>query len=265
LYSRFFVRVLNELGLLGFREPFARLFHQGWVQMGGSKMSKSRGNVQGPDELVNEYGADAMRTYVLFMGPADQDMEWSDAGIEGIVRFLRRLWRVVHDAAERAPAEGPGDSALARKAHETILRVSDDIERRFQFHTPIAAVMELLNELADDTAAPDARFAAETAVSLIQPYAPHIAEELWQRLGHERLWETAWPIADPALLVRDTFELVVQVNGKVRDRMQVPTDLSEDELVARAKESPKVQAQLDGAEIRQTIVVPKKLVNLVIS
>jgi leucyl-tRNA synthetase len=264
LYSRFFVKVMNELGLVGFREPFARLFHQGWVQMGGSKMSKSRGNVAGPDPLVAAHGADAVRLYILFMGPADQDMEWTETGIDGIARFLRRLWRVIHDAAERAPASGPGDTALARKAHATIVKVTDDIERRFQFHTPISAVMELVNALADDPEAPDARFAAETAVSLIQPYAPHIAEELWERLGHERLWESSWPDADPALLHEDTFELVVQVNGKVRDRLQVPADLPEEELVARAKESPKVQAHLDGGKIRQTIVVPRKLVNLVI-
>jgi leucyl-tRNA synthetase len=188
LYSRFFVKVMKEMGLVGFGEPFARLFHQGWVQMGGSKMSKSRGNVAGPDELVDEYGADAMRTYILFMGPADQDMEWTESGIEGIVRFLRRLWRVVLEIAEGAPGDGERDTPLARKAHATIAKVSDDIGRRFQFHTPIAAVMELVNEIARDRADPARRFAAETAVSLIQPYAPHVAVELWQRLGHERLW-----------------------------------------------------------------------------
>jgi leucyl-tRNA synthetase len=263
LYSRFFVRVMREMGLLGFGEPFARLFHQGWVQMGGSKMSKSRGNVAGPDALVDEYGADAMRTYILFMGPADQDMEWTDTGIEGIVRFLRRLWRLVLEVAERAPAGGASDTPLARKAHATIAKVTDDIERRFQFHTPISAVMELTNQLARSPEGPAARFAAETAVSLIQPYAPHVAEELWERLGHERLWEQPWPDADPALLTRDTFQLVVQVNGRVRDRIEVPSDLPEDELVARAKSSLRVQSYLDGGEIRQTIVVPRKLVNLV--
>jgi len=264
LYSRFFVRVLNEMGLVGFREPFTRLFHQGWLQMGGSKMSKSRGNVEGPDPLVEEYGADAVRLYILFMGPADQDMEWTDAGIEGIARFLRRLWRVIHDAAERAPAAGPGDTPLARKAHATIAKVSDDIERRFQFHTPISAVMELVNELAKDTSAADARFAAETAVSLIQPYAPHVAEELWQALGHARLWEQPWPEADPTLLERDTFELVVQVNGRVRDRFEVEAGLAEDELVARALQSERVQAHVDGKQVRKTVVVPGKLVNLVV-
>jgi leucyl-tRNA synthetase len=281
LYSRFFVRVLNELGLVGFREPFARLFHQGWVQMGGSKMSKSKGNVAGPDALVDEYGADAVRLYILFMGPADQDLEWTDSGIEGIVRFLRRLWRVVGEVAERgaggvageagtarpegpAPAGEAGDGPLVRKAHETIARVTDDLERRFQFHTPIAAVMELVNALADDVAAQGARFAAETALSLLQPWAPHVTEELWARLGRERLWEQPWPVADPALLARETFELVVQVNGRVRDRLEVPAELTEAELVERAKASARVRAHLDGKEIRQTIVVPGKLVNLVV-
>jgi leucyl-tRNA synthetase len=264
LYSRFFVKAMNDFGMLGFREPFGRLFHQGWVTMGGTKMSKTKGNVAGPDEVVEAYGADAVRLYILFMGPADQDMEWTDTGIEGMVRFLRRLWRLVPEVVERAPAEGPGDTALARKAHATIAKVTDDVMRRFQFHTPISAVMELMNAIADDPAAPDARFATETAVSLIQPYAPHVAEELWRTLGHERSWEAPWPVADAALLEQDTFELVVQVNGRVRDRVVVDASLSEDELVERALASPKVQTHVDGASVRKTIVVPRKLVNIVV-
>ena len=264
LYSRFFVRVLNEMGLVGFREPFAQVFHQGWVQMGGSKMSKSKGNVQGPDELVAEHGADAVRLYILFMGPPDQDMEWQDSGLEGTSRFLRRLWRVVNEVAETTPVDRVGAGDLARTAHETIARVTDDIGRRLAFNTAISAVMELVNELSPRTADPDARFAAETAVSLIQPYSPHIAEELWQKLGHERLWEQPWPLHDPDMLIRDTFELVVQVNGKVRDRMEVSAELSEDELVERAKASPRVQAHVDGKTVRKAIVVPRKLVNLVV-
>jgi leucyl-tRNA synthetase len=231
--------------------------------MGGTKMSKTKGNVTGPEALVEEYGADAVRLYILFMGPADQDMEWTPTGIEGIVRFLRRLWRVVHEVAEQAPTDG-AVGPLARKAHETIAQATDDIVRRFQFHTPISAVMKLMNALADDPAAPDARFAAETAVSLIQPYAPHIAEELWQSLGHERLWEHPWPQADQTLLEHDTFELVVQVNGKVRDRFEVDAALAEQELVARALESEKVRSHLNGKQVRKTIVVPGKLVNLVV-
>jgi leucyl-tRNA synthetase len=264
LYSRFFVKALNDFGMLGFREPFARLFHQGWVQMGGTKMSKTKGNVLGPDAYVEDYGADAVRLCILFLGPADQDMEWTDAGIEGIVRFLRRLWRIVHEVAERPAGDGPPAGPLARKANETIAKVSDDIVRRFQFHTPISAVMELVKALGDAPDDPAARFAAETAVSLIQPYAPHIAEELWQALGHERLWEQPWPVADEAQLVRDTFELVVQVNGKVRDRFDVEASLSEDELVELAKSSPRVQSHIDGAPLRKTIVVPRKLVNFVV-
>jgi leucyl-tRNA synthetase len=264
LYSRFFVKAMNDMGMLSFREPFAGLFHQGWVQLGGTKMSKTKGNLVGPDDFVREYGADAVRTYILFMGPADQDMEWTDTGIEGIVRFLRRLWRVVHEVAE-APARGSGTSALAKTAHRTIAKVTDDVLRRVQFHTPISAMMELVNELSGDPAAEDARFAAETAVSLIQPYAPHIAEELWTVLGHERLWEHPWPVADPAALEQDTFELVVQVNGKVRDRFEVAADLPEDELVARALASERVQAHVDGATVRKTIVVPRKLVNFVVA
>jgi leucyl-tRNA synthetase len=265
LYSRFFVKVLNELELLGFREPFQRLFHQGWVRQGGTKMSKSRGNVTAPDQLADMHGADALRLYILFVGPADQDMDWTEEGIEGVGRFLRRLWRIVHAAADGAPPGGDRDSGpLVRKAHEAIAKVSDDIGRRFVFNTPIAAVMELVNELGRDPSAPGARFAAETAVSLIQPYAPHIAEELWAALGHERLWEQPWPVADEAQLRRETFELVIQVNGRVRDRVEASVDESDDQLIARAKASPRVQAHLDGKEIRQTIVVPRKLVNLVV-
>jgi leucyl-tRNA synthetase len=263
LYSRFFVKAMNDMGLLGFREPFARLYHQGWVTLGGTKMSKTKGNLVGPDDFVGEYGADAVRLYIMFMGPGDQDKEWTDSGVEGIVRFVRRLWRTVNEVAERAPASGDA-GALTRKAHETIARVSDDIGRRFQFHTPISALMELLHALADDPAAPDARFAAETAVSLIQPYAPHVAEELWAVLGHERLWEQPWPVVDPSMLRQETFQLVVQVNGKVRDRFEVGVELSEDELVALALASERVQTHVDGATVRKTIVVPRKLVNIVV-
>jgi leucyl-tRNA synthetase len=264
LYSRFAVKAMNDWGMLGFREPFARMFHQGWVTLGGTKMSKTKGNVEGPDAVVDAYGADAVRLYILFMGPADQDMEWTPDGVEGIVRFLRRLWRVVHEVSAAAPSPGEREGVLARKANETIARVTDDVLRRFQFHTPIAALMELVNELSGAADAPDARFAAETAVSLIQPYAPHVAEELWIVLGHEKLWEEQWPEADEAQLVRDTFELVVQVNGKVRDRFEVEAGLSEAELVARARESERVRSYLDGGEPRKTIVVPKKLVNFVV-
>ncbi len=262
LYSRFFVKAMNDLGMLGVREPFQRLFHQGWVKLAGKRMSKSRGGVS-PDELIDQFGADAIRIYILFQGPADQDMDWTPDGIEATVRFIRRLWRVVNEAAKRPPSPEGVDTALARKAHETIARVTDDIGRRFVFNTPISAVMELVNDLSRSPDDPAARFAAETAVTLIQPYAPHVAEELWTQLGRERLWEEPWPVADDALLRHETIELVVQVNGKVRDRIQVPAGLPDEELVARAKASERVRAHLNGDEAR-AIVVPNKLVNLVV-
>jgi leucyl-tRNA synthetase len=263
MYARFFTKALYDMELLGFEEPFARLFNQGMIYRFGAKMSKSKGNVVAPDELVDRYGADALRLYILFMGPADQDKEWQDTGVEGMWRFLTRLWRVVGEALEReAPAEVPV-TALTRKAHETIHKVTDDIERRFVFNTPVAAVMELVNAISADPSDPAARFAAETAVSLIQPYAPHAAEELWERLGHSRLWEEPWPVADESLLVRDTIELVCQVNGKVRDRLQVPAGLPDNELIALARGSERVQAHIDGKEPR-AIVVPDKLVNFVV-
>ncbi|MEP7225381.1 MAG: class I tRNA ligase family protein, partial [Actinomycetota bacterium] len=227
------------------------------------KMSKRAGNVVGPDDFVERYGADACRLNILFLGPANEDMEWTEEAVEGMARFVRRLWRVVSEVVEGTPSDGPERGTLARKAHATIAKVSDDIGRRYAFNTAIAAMMELVNELSKDTKGPDSRLAAETVVSLIQPYAPHIAEELWERLGHERLWESSWPVADPTLLEVETVEVVVQVNGKVRDRLHVSPQLTDDELVALARASERVQSHLDGEEVVRTIVVPGKLVSFV--
>ncbi len=264
LYARFFVKVMNDLGLIGFREPFARLFTQGMLYRDGAKMSKSKGNAISPDEYVDRYGADAARMYLLFIGPVEQDAEWQDTGFEGIVRFLHRLWRIAGEQAERPVVDPVPDTPLARKAHRTIAKVTDDIGRRFALNTPIAAVMELVNEIQRRPDDPAARFAVETAVSLIQPYGSHIAEELWERLGHERLWEHPWPEADPALLEVDTVEVVVQVNGRIRDRLHVSPDLAEAELVELARSSERVQAHMNGGEAARTIVVPGKLVNFVL-
>jgi len=264
IYARFWVKVLNDLGYIGFREPFASFFSNGWVTLGKTKISKRSGAALAPDQVVEQHGADAVRLCILFLGPADQDMEWTVEAIEGMSRFVRRLWRVVNDVAENAPTGAPAGGAVARKAHETIAKVTDDVGRRFAFNTGISAVMELVNELSRDTASADARFGAETAVSLIQPYAPHVAEELWERLGHERLWEQPWPVADPAMLERETVEVVLQVNGKLRDRLQVAASIGDEELVALARASERVQAHLNGGEPRKTIVVSGKLVNFVI-
>jgi len=249
--------------MCSFREPFARLFNQGMIGAGGAKMSKSKGNVVNPLDYADRYGADTVRMYTLFMGPADEDMDWQDNGLEGIWRFLNRIWRIAHEQAA-VPAGDPGTGALARKTHQTIAKVTDDIDRRFSFHTAIAAVMELVNEIQrhpDDPAAP---FAIETAVSLIQPYTPHVAEELWGVLGEGRLWERPWPQADPALLVDDEVEVAVQVNGKVRDRLRVAATISDDDLLALALASERVQAYVEGKELRKTIVVTGKLVSLVV-
>jgi leucyl-tRNA synthetase len=268
LYARFFTKVMYDLGIVGFREPFARLFNQGMLYYHGAKMSKSKGNIIAPDEYVERFGAEAVRLYVLFMGPAEADKEWQDSGIEGMFRFLGRLWRLGLEVAGSQPNGIPSGGPLVQRAHETIAKVTDDIERRFQFNTPISAAMELVNDIYhakdDSSRAAEVRFATETAVSLIQPYVPHISEELWQRLGHERLWSTPWPEADRSLLEHDTFELVVQVNGRVRDRAVVPVGLNEDELIARAKELPRVRAHVEGKEVKKAIVVPGRLVNLVV-
>ena len=263
IYARFWIKVLNDMGLVGFREPFAAFFSNGWVTLGKTKMSKRAGNIVGPDVFLDRYGADACRLNILFLGPADEDMEWTETSVEAMSRFVKRLWNVVNDVVESAPTGEPENGPLAKKAHATIAKVTDDIGRRFAFNTAIAAVMELVNELSKDRAGPDSRFAAETAVSLIQPYAPHVGEELWSRLGHERLWEAPWPVADPAMLEVETVEVVVQVNGKIRDRLHVSPSIGEDELVALALGSERVRAQLDGDEVARTVVVPGKLVNFV--
>ena len=248
--------------MLGFREPFARLFHQGWLTMGGTKMSKSKGNVSGPNELVAEWGADPVRLYILFMGPADQDMEWTQDGIEGMARFVRRLWRVVNEVAARAPTSG--DGPLVRKAHQTIQRVSDDLDRRMQFHTPISAVMELVNDLADDTAAPgravrrgDRGVAAAAvgaahrrgAVGAARQRAPVGAAVAGGRPGAARARHLRARHPGERQGARPDRGAGRPVRGRARR--------------ARAA-SEKVQAQLDGKEIRKTIVVPGKLVNLVV-
>ena len=264
LYARFFTKVMQEMGLVGFREPFARLFNQGMIHKDGAKMSKSKGNTVDPLGVRRPLRRRRRADVHALPGPGRPG--------HGVAR-LRDRGRLAVPATSsgascssrrrsRASSSRPGP--LAQKAHQTIAKVTDDIDRRFAFNTPIAAVMELVNEIARTPDDPAARFAAETAVSLIQPYAPHIAEELWARLGRERLWEAPWPEADPALLERETVEVVLQVNGKLRDRLQVPASIGEEELVALARASERVQAHLNGGEPRQTIVVPGKLVNFVV-
>ena len=275
LYARFFCKALSDLGLLGADEPFARLFTQGMITRDGAKMSKSKGNVVSPQAIVERFGADTARCYILFIGPPDQDADWSDEGAEGMHRFLGRLWRSCAQAATELPDEalavealGADGLRLARKAHWAIDKVTGDMEGRFAFNTAIAAIMELLNECGPSRrgdAEPGAlRFALATAASLLFPFAPHTAADAYERLTGRRVWEEPWPVADPALLASDTFELVVQVNGKVRDRVQAPADADADTLRALARDQPNVRSHVDGREVLKEVVVPGRLVNLVV-
>jgi leucyl-tRNA synthetase len=270
LYARFFTKAFADMELLDATEPFQALFTQGMITRDGAKMSKSKGNVISPATYVDRYGADTARCYILFIGPPDQDADWSDEGVEGVHRFLARLWRIgveLGGGDADPPAELAGDDlTLVRKAHWAIDKVTNDMGGRFAFNTAIAAVMELVNEIyRHRDAAPEVqRFAVATAASLVFPFAPHVASEVYALLTGERVWEQPWPSADPALLESDTFELVCQVNGKVRDRVPAPADASREQLEALARAQANVQAHLDGREVVKAIVVPGKLVNLVV-
>jgi leucyl-tRNA synthetase len=278
MYARFFTKALADLGRLSVQEPFANLFTQGMITRDGAKMSKSKGNTVSPAEYVQRYGADTARTYVCFMGPPERGGDWSDEGVEGVNRFLSRLWRLCEEvgtkpAGDLDPAAVEGETrVLLAKAHWAIDKVSRDFERGFQFNTAIAAVMELLNEAyrvkdglyGDPSGVAAVRFATATAASLIFPFAPHLGAEIWERLEGRRIWEEPWPLADPELLVSDTVTLVVQVNGKLRDRIEAPAEAPEAELLELARESEKVRRHLDGKEVVKEIVVPGKLVNLVV-
>jgi leucyl-tRNA synthetase len=269
MYARFFTKALADLGHLDFQEPFRALFTQGMVTKDGAKMSKSKGNVVSPASIVERSGADTARCYILFVGPPDQDADWSDDGVEGVHRFLGRLWRLAAETAEREETPAASDSAdldLTRKTHWAIDKVSQDM-RRFAFNTAIAAVMELLNEcsrLRDEASVTTQRSALATAASLLFPFAPHVCADVYDLLTKERVWEQPWPQADPALLERDVYELVCQVNGKLRDRVQAPADASPEALKELCLMAPNVQAHLDGKELVKEIVVPGKLVNLVV-
>jgi leucyl-tRNA synthetase len=274
MYARFFVKALADMNLLGVQEPFANLFTQGMITRHGAKMSKSKGNTVSPSELIERYGADAMRAYICFIGPPERDADWLDKGVDGVFRFLSRLWRLGQEVVERTSGDGPepGDSPLVRKAHWAIEKVGHDIENGFQMHTAIAAVMELVNDayrLKDSLygtpdGESDLRFATATAASLIFPFAPHLGSEVYEALEGARVWETPWPTADPALLTSDTITLVVQVNGKRRDEIEAAADTPEEELLRLARESELVQRQIDGKEVVKEIVVPGRLINLVV-
>jgi leucyl-tRNA synthetase len=239
-------------------------------------MSKSKGNVINPDDYVARYGADTARAYILFIGPPDQDADWSDEGVEGVHRFLGRLWRLGADVADRvgprpldpgAVAREGDDLELLRKANWAIDKVTNDLAGRFAFNTAIAAVMELVNECyrrRQGACAEALHFASATAASLIFPFAPHTGADVYEVLTGDRVWEQPWPAVDPELLEREVIEVAVQVNGKLRDRVQAPPDASRDVLVELARARPNVQAHVDGHEVLKVVVVPGRLVNFVV-
>jgi leucyl-tRNA synthetase len=304
LYSRFFTRVLRDIGLVGFGEPFANLLTQGmvlketlrcpehgWllpeeakggkcsmcgkpVEAGRSeKMSKSRKNVISPDAFCSRYGADTARLFSLFAAPPERDLEWSDRGVEGAYRFLGRVWNLVHSNLEglrAARSTGAADSPLVRKAHQSIRRVTNDIEREFHFNTAIAAMMELANEAGasppsteDDFGA--LRFAMETLLTLLWPFSPHIAEELWEALGNKpSMGQQPWPSWDEEMAREQEIELVIQINGKVRARMTIETGLQEEDIKRLALEDPRIKETIDGKPVRKMFVVRGRLVNIVV-
>jgi len=279
MYARFFTKALADMDYLNFEEPFKSLFTQGMVTRDGAKMSKSRGNVVSPAEYVKTYGADTARCYVLFVGPPEQDADFSDEGVEGVNRFLSRLWRLSSELSVKLKPQGevvPADRSelsepelqLVRKANWAIQKVTHDMTGgRFGFNTAIAAVMELTNEcskLRDEVSGQSLAFALQTAGSLIFPFAPHLGSEVYELMTGEHVWKAPWPQADESLLEVESFELVCQVNGKVRDRVEASVDASEDELKELALAQPNIKSHLEGKTLIKEIVVPGKLVNLVV-
>jgi leucyl-tRNA synthetase len=278
LYARFFTKVLRDLGWIAVSEPFAHLLTQGMVIKDGAKMSKSKGNVVDPDELVRTYGADTARLFSMFAAPPEKDLDWSEQGVEGSHRFIGRVWRLAESLAGPIRGADPGPEgldadarALRARVHETIYRVTRDIGERMHFNTAIAAVMELVNGVYEYRARPtegriDAlvEFAATTVLRLLHPFVPHVTTELWSRLvGEPALTEVPWPEFDSAALARDTVEIAVQVNGKLRSRLVVPADAEQDEVVRRALADERVSKELAGRPPRKTVFVPGRLVKVV--
>jgi len=286
LYTRFFCKVMRDLGLVNHDEPVKRLFTQGLVLKGGTAMSKSKGNVVGAEEMAQKYGCDTGRLYTLFAAPPEKDLEWSEQAIEGCSRFLHRVHRLVLRHAERlreAPAgtglagasldsATPKEKALLRKAHQVLRRVTNDFETRWHFNSATALLMELTNEmhaqepLEEGVRPAVAKEVFELLTLMLAPMVPHLAEELWEMLGHtgETLVHAPWPKFVPELAAEDQVEVVVQINGRVRGKVQVESGMGEEELKKLVLSDPKVTKLLDGLRIVKVVVVPDKLVNVVV-
>jgi leucyl-tRNA synthetase len=282
-YCRFWTKMMRDLDLVEIDEPVVTQLSLGMVIKDGAKMSKNKGNVVEPDEVVAKYGADTTRLYVLFEAPPEKEVNWTDQRVEGPSRFLQRVWRFVDNEIDALSAASPVEggeqwneleTALRRKTHQTIRKVTRDIEERFHLNTAIAAIMELVNELykaieprphRSDTWKV-IREATEAVVLLLNPFAPHIAEEMWQRLGNKKgLTQTTWPSYDREIATEDTVTLVVQVNGKVRSRLALPAGQDDEEVERLALADEKIRALIGGKEVKRVIVVPDRLVNIVVS
>ncbi len=288
LYSRFFHQVFRDMGLIDAKEPFSHLLTQGMVIKDGAKMSKSKGNVVDPDNIIKKYGADTARLFILFAAPPTKQLEWSDQGVEGGFKFLKRVWRLFEGSKNIFDYKPVGDDTgaefqiklkeLQRMIHVTIKRVTEDIEKRMQFNTAIAGIMEFVNHLQkffewwmnhthDPSAKGQAMFkeAMDTLILLLSPFAPHIAEEMWEQMGHPgTTHQAAWPEYNETFLKADEIEIVVQVNGKVRQKLSVPAGIDEESLKAQSLEDPRIQEWTNGKEVKKVIVVPKKLINIVV-
>ena len=282
LYSRFFTRVLRDLGILEVSEPFINLLTQGMVIKDGAKMSKSKGNVVDPDYLIDRYGSDTSRLFSLFAAPPERDLDWSDKGVDGAYRFLNRIWNLVYreqKTLKEASAAGKGVPAmeelagagrgLLRKTHQTIRKVTTDIEKEYHFNTAIAALMELVNEMnsfapADAKDKQVMKFAVENALLLLSPFTPHITEELWSHIGHgASISEERWPVWDEEMAREEEVELVIQVNGKLREKIICPSGLPDDEVKSRALAEPKISWFIAKQKIKKVIVIKGRLVNIV--
>ncbi|OOP55658.1 MAG: leucine--tRNA ligase [Candidatus Brocadia carolinensis] len=286
LYSRFITKVLCDLGLVNFKEPFRHLFTQGMIIKEGAKMSKSRGNVVSPDFLIDKYGADTQRLYILFIGPPQKDAEWNDRGVLGAFRFLGRLWQKVTDyedvyaRVQRVDIVmnklSPAAKTLYRQMNQTVKKITEDMETSWHFNTAIASVMELLNNVdafnvvIPNNAAEELDFhvfrhTMEALLLLMAPFTPHICEELWEVMGHKpSIFQQPWPAYDKDAILEEVIEIVVQINSKVKSRLSVPVDMSEDELRRRVLSDERITGFLQGKQVMNTIIVPGKLVNIVV-
>jgi len=284
LYSRFFVKALRDLGYLSIDEPFSNLLTQGMVLKDGAKMSKSKGNVVDPDEMINKFGADTVRLFCLFASPPEKDLEWSDSAIEGAYRFLNRLWRLVMELLPDLKPTGPcaaldqnilneAEKALRSKEHESVRKITRDMVDKFQFNTAIAGAMELVNavylskdELGNSPFRKEVLSSAISSVlTVLSPITPHICEELWAKLGYDYpLSQSSWPGYDAGALQKDELLVVIQVNGKLRSKISVPADISREELRQLALKDEKAVKHILGKEIIKTILIPQKLVNIVV-